>query len=232
MFIYAITNDVNDKAYVGLHCGIDLRTRWITHRSFSKRGSNSLISLAMRKHGIEKFHITSVWSGHISLAKLKALERYYIQCFGSRVPNGYNLTEGGDGTPGFRHSEEERKRRRERMKAQIISGNIPSIRGQKKNQEVIKKMVASRRGKKNKKRKSEEERKRIGQQMKGNRYMAGYKWSAESIAKRTASRAGYKHSEETRRKIAASNSISMKGKKHSEETKRKMSASHKLRRVV
>ena len=170
MFIYAITNDVNDKAYVGLHYGSDLRTRWTTHRSFAKRGSNSLISRAMRKHGIEKFHITSVWSGYIPVESLKILEKYYIRCFQTKVPNGYNLTDGGVGTPGFRHSDEERMRRIERMKLQISTGNIS-----RQPPEHYEKLAQKTRGKKRGFHWpiTEEGRRRISEASKGNKHGLG-----------------------------------------------------------
>ncbi len=226
MFIYAITNDINDKAYVGLHYGADLRTRWTTHRSFAKRGSRSLISMAMRKHGIEKFHITSIWSGYIPVGKLQMLEKYYIRSFQTKVPNGYNLTDGGDGAPGFRHSDSERERRREKMKLQCSTGNIPSLLGKKRDPEIVAKIAASNRGQKRSS-PSEETRRRLSLAKIGNKNGLGTKHTQDTINRRRAARAGYRHSEETKSKISASNGIRHWGAKASEETKKKMSLAHK-----
>lgn len=202
MFIYAITNDVNQKVYIGLHSGRDLRTRWATHRAHAKRGSRALISLALRKHGEEKFHIVSVWSGHVSVTKLYALEKYFISSFGTRTPSGYNMTYGGDGTIGYRHTDAERQRRSEKMRMQIKTGNIPSLLGTRRDPKIGQKISITRTGKKNKKPFSDEVRRHISEGLKGNKYSLGHKWSSESIAKRTASRAGYHHSEETKKKMS------------------------------
>lgn len=49
----------------------------------------------MRKYGIEHFTISEICSCDNS--ELNQKEMYYIQSFNSLVPNGYNLTLGGDG---------------------------------------------------------------------------------------------------------------------------------------
>lgn len=64
----------------------------------------------------------------------------------------------------------------------------------------------------------------------------GKKQSAEHVAKKTNTRVanGYKHSEETKRKIGAANSVALRGKpghKVSEETKKKISTARKGRRM-
>lgn len=45
---------------------------------------------------------------------LVELERKAIQKFNTRAPNGYNLTDGGDGAPGYKHSDEAREAFRQR----------------------------------------------------------------------------------------------------------------------
>jgi group I intron endonuclease len=229
MFIYAITNDVNDKVYVGLHSGRDLQKRWVTHRSFAKRGSRSLISRAILKHGEDKFHITSIWSGHIPLQNLKQLERYFIRCFNTRAPNGYNLTAGGDGTFGYRHTPEERGRRSERMRQQIASGNIVSTKGKMRPLEVVRKIITSRTGKKNQKPVSDETRKKWSESRRGNKNALGYKQSPETIAKSVAGHAGWRLGAEHHRRLVEGSILHNTGKKASEETKRKMSEAQKAR---
>ena len=56
MTVYAITNDVNSKGYVGA-CQIPLRQRWSGHRSKAKHGSHHFIHAAMREIGIERFKV-------------------------------------------------------------------------------------------------------------------------------------------------------------------------------
>jgi len=57
----------------------------------------------------------------------------------------------------------------------------------------------------------------------------GRKLSKDSIIKRTESRKGYSHSEETKQKIKESNKFSNLGKIHSEETRKKVSEAGKGR---
>jgi group I intron endonuclease len=114
MFIYAITNDVNDKSYIGLHAGHRLADRWQNHLKQVRAGSRLAIHHAMRKYGIERFHIAAIWSGHIDSAVLALAERYFIKCFQSKSPKGYNLTDGGDGAPGL--TDETLQRMRDRFK--------------------------------------------------------------------------------------------------------------------
>ncbi len=67
VFIYAICNDVNSKLYIGLHTGSDLRKRWKSHLYAVRSGMGSVLGNAMRKYGIENFHIMPLWSGHVPL---------------------------------------------------------------------------------------------------------------------------------------------------------------------
>lgn len=94
-FIYLITCETNDKSYVGF-CSRSVKVRWRNHCYAAKTGEDSALYRAMRKHGREKFHVTVIWSGIISLVAVKELEKYYIQSFNTRSPSGYNLTIGGD----------------------------------------------------------------------------------------------------------------------------------------
>lgn len=112
MFIYCVTNDVNEKAYVGLYRGTDLRKRWARHLYEAiKIRTRMPLHAAMRKHGVHKFHITSIWSGHIPVRQLGELERYFIRVLRTKGPNGYNVTDGGSGMLGVKQTEEHVRRR-------------------------------------------------------------------------------------------------------------------------
>lgn len=188
MFIYAITNDVNDKVYVGLYSGRALRIRWIRHKSSARGKSRLAIHCAMRKYGIEKFHVVSVWSGHFfglskenALQKLGELEKYCIRCFQSKVPSGYNTADGGTVNAGFKHSEET---------LQKFRGKIFSL-------ETRARMSEAKKGLKL----SEEHRRKIAKSLVGNRHLLGYSPSEETRAKLIRARRSRVMSEETRRKL-------------------------------
>ena len=182
MFIYAITNDVNDKAYVGLYSGKNLRVRWSRHQWDARNDSQIPLHRAMRAHGIDKFHICSVWSGYILPEKLKTLEKYFIRCFRTQRPSGYNVTEGGDGSFGFRHSEEYKQSMRDRF----IS------------EETRLKMSRVHKGKTL----SPQHKKSMSEKLRGNKHLLGHVHSAETRAKISAAGMGKVKSPETLRKMS------------------------------
>ena len=107
MQVYAITNDVNDKAYVGA-CSMPLKRRWSMHLYDAKfRPGRSSLYADMRQYGSDKFHIVRVWSGYVSRVNLFALERYYISSFQTMTPNGYNQAYGHIGKM---HTEDTKER--------------------------------------------------------------------------------------------------------------------------
>lgn len=92
--VYKITNNVNKKCYVG-----------ITKHTFEKRydyknwwesGSvNRLLRKSVLKYGIENFTVI-ILEDNICMTQLEEREKVYIKLFNSFVPNGYNLTTGGN----------------------------------------------------------------------------------------------------------------------------------------
>ena len=88
-YIYKISNNVNDKVYIGL------TTRDI-HKRFSEHCvADSLIGRAIRKHGIKSFRV-EVIDRASNKNELCQKERYWIKEYGS-FKNGYNNTNGGEG---------------------------------------------------------------------------------------------------------------------------------------
>jgi group I intron endonuclease len=189
MFIYAITNDVNEKAYIGLYSGQELRIRWIRHKSSARHNSRLAIHRAMRKYGIEKFHITCIWSGHFqcskkeALEKLGALERYYIRCFQTKGPLGYNSADGGTVNAGFKHTEETKAK----LRAKVVSAESRA------------KMSAIHKGKTI----SEAHKQANREKLKGNKHLLGYFPSPETRKKISAAGMGRVQSQATRAKRSA-----------------------------
>ena len=98
--VYKITSPSN-KIYIGLTSFI-CKKRLIEHVKNAKRnGNNLLITKAIRKYKIENMIVDVLVDGIDDFEKLKDLEVFYISKFNSVAPNGYNCTEGGDGTKGF-----------------------------------------------------------------------------------------------------------------------------------
>lgn len=91
--IYIITNDINDKVYIGQTIQT-LKQRWQQHcrKPSSKQESNMLIKRAILKYGREHFFIREIEKCNIE--DLDTREIYYIKLYDS-VNTGYNMTKGG-----------------------------------------------------------------------------------------------------------------------------------------
>lgn len=96
MIIYKITNNINNKVYIGLTT-CSLKYRWSKHITESKNIKNTKhLYKAMRKYGIENFSIEVIDTTD-DFKELGKLERYYISVYDSQNPDkGYNLTAGGE----------------------------------------------------------------------------------------------------------------------------------------
>ena len=94
-YIYKITNDVNNKVYIGKTI-YSINKRWNEHcRDYLKENNkNRPLYKAMHKYGIEHFNIEQLEECSIEL--LSERERYWIEVYGS-FKYGYNATKGGDG---------------------------------------------------------------------------------------------------------------------------------------
>lgn len=96
--IYKITNDLNDKVYVG-QTTQSLSKRFNAHCSNSNdKSSNMYIKRVILKYGREHFTITLIEECENSL--LDEREIYWISYFDS-YKSGYNLTEGGNSNREF-----------------------------------------------------------------------------------------------------------------------------------
>lgn len=114
MFIYCITNKINNKVYIGKSVK-SAHLRWNQHKKHAENGSTLYIHSAIRKHGIENF-IFEIIDNAINKEELADLEKYHIYLAGSfDRNNGYNLTKGGEGgrnkyIKGSKTSEETKKK--------------------------------------------------------------------------------------------------------------------------
>lgn len=92
--IYKITNDINNKIYIGKTCN-SLNYRWQQHfDAYTKYDWH--IYRAMRKYGFTHFNIEIIEECSDDI--LNDREKYWIEYYDS-YNNGYNSTLGGDGRP-------------------------------------------------------------------------------------------------------------------------------------
>ena len=214
MLIYKVTNLVNNKVYIGKTIS-GLRKRKNKHLSDSRNKLYKCVFHdAIRKYGEDSF----VWEilDRVMFSDLLIdSEKFYIKKYNCKIPNGYNMTDGGEGICGFSHTEE--------TKRKISKAHV----GKKHSPETIKKMsgknnpMFGRTGEKN----SQYGVRKFG---KDNPHF-GKRVSIESRNKMSAMRIGRHPTAETRKKMSDNQKgegNNFFGKKHTEETRKKISAHH------
>ena len=101
-YIYKITNDVNDKVYIGQTSKSRPTDRWSQHKTDSKTlkdSDNSALHAAMHKFGVEHFFFEII--EEVPIESLDEREIYWIAKMNSQVPTGYNISSGGKVPRGF-----------------------------------------------------------------------------------------------------------------------------------
>lgn len=101
ILIYKITNLINGKIYVGQ------TTKTVEERFKKHATADSLIGRAIRKYGKENFK-PEVIAECESVEEANELEKYWIKTLNCKAPEGYNLTDGGEGRRGCTHTFEAR----------------------------------------------------------------------------------------------------------------------------
>jgi group I intron endonuclease len=131
--VYLIINNINNKKYVGVtHRGY--LKRYHEHLRCAKNGRKSVLYDAMRKYGIQNFSVCLIES-NISDDEIQAKERYYIEYYNSIYinRNGYNMTVGGMGMAGYRHTD----RAKQKIGAKSKGRKFSSERNEKIRQAMI-----------------------------------------------------------------------------------------------
>lgn len=93
-YIYKITNNVNDKVYIG-QTSRSIPDRWKAHKHMAlKTECQFPLYRAIRKHGIEQFNIEVI--EECDTERLNERETFWIAFFDA-YKSGYNATLGGSG---------------------------------------------------------------------------------------------------------------------------------------
>ena len=214
--IYLISCRINGKQYVG-KTKQKLERRISQHKYDSKKGSISL-GAAIRKYGWENFSVEVLEV--CPVAMLNEREKFWIAALNSKSPNGYNLTDGGDGGRGVSPSAETRAKL-----SAALKGRPAHNKGQKMSAETCARMSATKKAmgftppSTKGRRHSEKSKAKMSKAQSGkNNPQYGKHPSKETRARMSvAQRAAWE-----KRKAAG-----MTGKPHSEETRKKRSASIK-----
>jgi group I intron endonuclease len=114
-WVYTITNKVNGKMYVGKTIDYTQRKWQHFHREECPALKN-----AFKKYGIDNFEMKPVLNFYainkeVLNSVLSWLEKFYIKKYGT-YSTGYNITKGGEGTLGYKHTEEYKLLMRKKQK--------------------------------------------------------------------------------------------------------------------
>lgn len=112
--------------------------------AFTSPGDCPLFYAAIRKYGPEAFVLTFLETD-LTCEESSVREVHHIAEQGSKKPNGYNLTDGGEGPNGYTHSDEIRQVIRAKRALQVISAETRhkqslAKRGKPKSEETRSKM--------------------------------------------------------------------------------------------
>ena len=219
--IYKITCLVSGKIYVGL-TQQKLKRRIGQHKSKSKTVKFG-VDAAIAKYGWENFTVEVIETCPVE--KLNEREIFWIAELNSKTPNGYNLTDGGDGGRGRSPSKETRDKISAKLKGKPSSKKGKPL--SKEHKEKLSANHADVKGEKHPffgKHHSQETKDKLSIANKGKRHtpeeiakIRGRKHTPEEIAKIR----GRKHTPEEIAKI--------RGRKHTPEEIAKMSAAQKAR---
>ena len=102
MIIYKITNQINNKKYIGYDTNGAKESRWRRHQIAGRRKKAvkwegySYLYNAMRFYGVENFTYEIIDQAN-TIEELKNKEIYWIAHYNTFLGEGYNMTPGGDG---------------------------------------------------------------------------------------------------------------------------------------
>lgn len=103
--IYLRTNLINGKQYIGQ--ANDFKQREYEWNCLKRSYAGLLIDRARAKYGLENWKVDILRECETQ-EELNQWESYYIVKFNTKTPNGYNLTDGGEGASGYHCTEEHR----------------------------------------------------------------------------------------------------------------------------
>lgn len=159
--VYKVTNRINEKIYVG-QTVTSLKQRRCVHECEARNKSECCFHRAIRKYGEKTFEWAVVERCN-SKEDLDLAEEWYIRYYRTFVRfsncNGYNLSLGGEGSVGFRHTKEARQKisnlkknrplseeHRQKISMSLKKDNSPNF-GKSLSEKTKKKISKSKKGK-------------------------------------------------------------------------------------
>lgn len=191
-YIYKITNIINNKIYIGKTN--DVERRWKEHLKIAKAGEKdkrySYLHASINKYSKENFIKTILNVFDSENDAFQAEKSFIKQLNAMNRKIGMNLTEGGEGSSGYRHSKENL----EKMSVSHI-GQISWMLGKKASEETKEKQRIAHLGKTQ----SQEIREKISKGLTGKPKPEGFAQNLREI------NTGKKLTKESREKISIAN---------------------------
>lgn len=193
--IYIHANKINGKVYVG-QTSQDANKRW---RNGNGYVNNVAFYRAIQKYGWDNFEHKILFDG-LTKEEADAKEMELIAFYDSKNPdNGYNLTDGGQGTNGYQMPDERKRQISESQKGRLLTDEwkqhiSEAVRGE--NHPFWGKRL------------SDEHRRHLSEAHMGNKSyggMQGKRHTEETKRRMSESRMGHPTSDETKRKIGIAN---------------------------
>ena len=116
MIIYKATNLINEMSYIG-KTNRSVNHRIKEHMNDINR-TNFYFHKALKKYGKDKFSWEIIKRCN-NYDELIYSEQFFIKSFNTKIPNGYNMTDGGEGM--FNPTEEVRRKLREFNLGKILT---------------------------------------------------------------------------------------------------------------
>ena len=176
ILIYKLTAP-NGKSYIG-------QTINLIKRLSSHLIADSPIGNAFYKYGAENFKIEILWIT-INNETANVIEIAAIALYNTKAPNGYNLTDGGEGARGLKWTEEQKKEKSKNQKGKQRGKDNPMY-GRQRPDTV----------KRNKQPRAKETRRRQSETMSGRTFTEEHKRNISKSGK------GIKPSKNTKIKMA------------------------------
>lgn len=131
--IYKIT--VNNLSYIGVTIQPDIRKS--QHINDAKRNrTNSILHEELRKSHFN-FHFEIIHSNIASTEEAMSLEANYIKQHNTKYPHGLNMTDGGEGTPGWFPNDNTKEKISETLRKYFQDEN-----NRKRNSDAVKRALA------------------------------------------------------------------------------------------
>jgi group I intron endonuclease len=143
-YIYKITNKINGKLYIGktnnpyqrMHVHLTVAKLGAENDFYLINGQYSLLQRAITKHGADNFDFNIVEENEYEEVIFER-EKYWIAFYKTNVcrygPDyGYNLTDGGEGSSGRKHSENAKQKMREKATGRLHSPETKELLSQQR----------------------------------------------------------------------------------------------------